>query len=241
MERHLWNSKQGYSNTKQQYWHEGKDVANLAIKTWDRIESIVIFQRVIKTLHQICELGSRGDSHPDSADSTSRRCVCSSYTASVRSPGFSRCRYHTLDTAWWVRRSRGQRGPCASRGGQTRDVRNALNGSMLSKAMQASWVSRQSVVKSLFSSRVKGLCSLWTRSIILGFRGLREVFFSTIQNRSHWKPRMFEGFKFPFYNLINLHKADWFRLVIFKRKLINYFLISWGQDNKLWTQFWHIL
>lgn len=149
---------------------------NLAIKSLDRIEGIVIFQLVIKTMHHICETGGRGDSHPDSADSTSRRCACSSYTASVRSPGSSRCRYHTLDTAWWACQSRGQSGPCVSREGQRTDIRHALNGGILSKAMQASWVSRQSVGKSLFSSRVKGRCSLWTRLIILGFKGMREVF-----------------------------------------------------------------
>lgn len=78
---------------------KAKMCVNLAIKSLDRIEGIVIFQLVIKTMHHICEMGDRGDSHPDSADSTSRRCACSSYTASVHSPGSSRCRYHTLDTA----------------------------------------------------------------------------------------------------------------------------------------------
>lgn len=47
-----------------------------------------------KMHHSYC-LVSRGDLHPDSADSTSRRCVCSFYIASVHSLGFSRCRYHT--------------------------------------------------------------------------------------------------------------------------------------------------
>ena len=43
---------------------------------------------------QCLRLGSEG--------STSRKCACSSCTASGRSPGCARCRRHTWGTAWWV-------------------------------------------------------------------------------------------------------------------------------------------
>lgn len=64
-------------------------------------------------------------SHPDSADSTSRRCVCSSYTASVHSPGSSRCRSHTKGTAWWPCQSRCRSGPCGGGGWGQRAVKYA--------------------------------------------------------------------------------------------------------------------
>lgn len=131
--------------------------------------------RNLLSMHHICELGSRGDSHPDSADSTSRRCVCSSCTASVHSPGSSRCRCHTLGTAWWACRSRCRSGPCVSGERHRRDIRHAVNGGTLCEAMRVSRVSRQ-CVKSLFSSSAKGQCSLWTGLIILGFKSMREVF-----------------------------------------------------------------
>lgn len=53
--------------------------------------------------------------HPGSADSTSRRCVCSSYTASGHSLGSSRCTHHTWGTAWWANQSHCMTGPCSLR------------------------------------------------------------------------------------------------------------------------------
>lgn len=77
-------------------------------------------------------VGVQADSHPGSADSTSRTCACSSCTASVHSLGSSRCRRHTWGTAWWKRRS-----PCWS---NTRERGVGCVCSVKVSAVSAQWL-----------------------------------------------------------------------------------------------------
>lgn len=77
------------------------------------------------------------DSHPGSADSTNRRCVCNSCTAFVHSPGSARYRCHTSGTVWWATQSR-----CCSLK-ETQEMSNTtmwVGESLEEQVMEVSWV-----------------------------------------------------------------------------------------------------